>query len=52
MSTAIMETIELIAPGANLGSTLLTTLMQTTHPESSATLDSQLDYRTPWSNQI
>ena len=40
MSTAIMETIELIAPGADVGSTLFTTLMQTTHPESSASLDS------------
>ena len=40
MSTAIMEAVEQFAPGANLGSTLLATLMQTTHPETSANLDS------------
>ena len=42
MTTAVMEAIEQIAPGADLGSTLSTTLMQTTHPESSAALDSQV----------
>ena len=43
MSTALlMEAIEQIAPEANLGSTILSTLMQTVHPETSAHLDSQV----------
>jgi hypothetical protein len=43
MSTAVLEqTIETIAPGSDLGSTLLKTLMQTTHAETSVTLDSQV----------
>ena len=40
MITAIVEAVEKIAPGVDLNKLLLDSLMQTTNPETSATLDS------------